>query len=84
PSCEVVTLGPACPHYLEHNSIHQSRGSCVVGLLAIIDNEFEVRASSCGLTSFWSAAATVRIPGFAPVLAVLKPKHLKADRARNE
>nr|GEV32980.1 hypothetical protein [Tanacetum cinerariifolium] len=42
PSCEVVTLGPACPHYLEHNSLRQSYESCVVGLLAVIDNEFEV------------------------------------------
>nr|GEW99174.1 hypothetical protein [Tanacetum cinerariifolium] len=41
PSYEVVTLGPACPHYLEHNNIHQSCVSCVVGLLAVIDNEFE-------------------------------------------
>nr|GEV40582.1 hypothetical protein [Tanacetum cinerariifolium] len=56
-------VGPACPYYLEHNSILQSYGSCVVGLLAVIDNEFE---------------------GFAAVLAVLKPKRLKADRARNE
>nr|GFC45145.1 hypothetical protein [Tanacetum cinerariifolium] len=62
PSFEVVTLGPACPHYLEHNTIHQSCGSCVVGLLAVIENEFEVRAWSCELTSFWPAAATVEIP----------------------
>nr|GEX18939.1 hypothetical protein [Tanacetum cinerariifolium] len=62
PSCEVVTLRPACPHYLEHDSIHQSCESFVVGLLAVIDNEFEVWASSCELTSFWSAVVTVRIP----------------------
>nr|GEW90337.1 hypothetical protein [Tanacetum cinerariifolium] len=41
PDSNIVT-GPACPHYLEHNSIHQSCESCVVGLSAIIDNEFEV------------------------------------------
>nr|GEX14494.1 reverse transcriptase domain-containing protein [Tanacetum cinerariifolium] len=30
------------------------------------------------------AAATVRIPGFSAVLAVLKPEHLKVDKARIE
>nr|GEW99676.1 hypothetical protein [Tanacetum cinerariifolium] len=36
PSCEVVTLGPHAHTFLEHNSIHQSRESCVVGLSAVI------------------------------------------------
>nr|GEV01429.1 RNA-dependent RNA polymerase 6 [Tanacetum cinerariifolium] len=63
-------------------SIHQSRRSCVVGLFAVIDDEFEEWAWSCELTSFWPAAVTVGIPGFAAVLIVLKPEHLKADRAR--
>nr|GEX44924.1 hypothetical protein [Tanacetum cinerariifolium] len=30
PFCEVVTLGPHTHTFLDHNSIHQSRGSCVV------------------------------------------------------
>nr|GEY12934.1 hypothetical protein [Tanacetum cinerariifolium] len=43
-------------------TIHQSRESCVVGLFAVIDDEFEEWAWSCELTSFWPAAATVGIP----------------------
>nr|GFB57398.1 reverse transcriptase domain-containing protein [Tanacetum cinerariifolium] len=46
---------PPDPHahsILNHNSIHQSRESCVVGLFAIIDNEFKEWAWSCELTSF--------------------------------
>nr|GEU89710.1 retrovirus-related Pol polyprotein from transposon TNT 1-94 [Tanacetum cinerariifolium] len=35
-------IGPPCPYYLEHNSLLQSCESCVVGLLAVIDKEFEV------------------------------------------
>nr|GEW11104.1 reverse transcriptase domain-containing protein [Tanacetum cinerariifolium] len=42
--------------------IHQSRGSCVVGLFADIDNDFEEWAWGCELTSFWPAATTVGIP----------------------
>nr|GEX39098.1 hypothetical protein [Tanacetum cinerariifolium] len=53
---------PHARSLLNHNSIHQSRGSCVVGRLAVIDNEFEEWAWSCELTSFWPAAATVGIP----------------------
>nr|GFA17860.1 hypothetical protein [Tanacetum cinerariifolium] len=30
------------------------------------------------------AAATVEIPGFAAALAILKPEHLKVDKARSE
>nr|GEY73511.1 hypothetical protein [Tanacetum cinerariifolium] len=41
--------------------IHQSRGSCIVGLFAVIDDEFEEWAWICELTSFWPAAATVGI-----------------------
>nr|GEW53220.1 copia protein [Tanacetum cinerariifolium]GEW56656.1 copia protein [Tanacetum cinerariifolium] len=36
PSCKVVTLGPHTHTFLEHNSIRQSHGSCVVGLSAVI------------------------------------------------
>nr|GFA08247.1 reverse transcriptase domain-containing protein [Tanacetum cinerariifolium] len=53
---------PHAHSILNHNSIHQSHGSRVVGLFAVIDNEFEEWAWSCELTSFWPAAATVRIP----------------------
>nr|GEU88701.1 hypothetical protein [Tanacetum cinerariifolium] len=35
PSCEVVTLGPAGPHFLEHNIMHQSCGSCVVAAATV-------------------------------------------------
>nr|GEZ99727.1 hypothetical protein [Tanacetum cinerariifolium] len=42
--------------------IHQSLESCVVGLFAVIDDEFKEWAWSCELTSFWPAAATVGIP----------------------
>nr|GEW76235.1 hypothetical protein [Tanacetum cinerariifolium] len=69
---------------LNYDSLHQSHRSCVVGLLAVIDNEFEEWARSCKLTSFWPAAATVRIPASLSVLAVLKPERLKADIARIE
>nr|GEW09819.1 hypothetical protein [Tanacetum cinerariifolium] len=69
---------------LNRNSIHQSRKSCVVGLFAVIDNEFEERAWRCELTSFWPAAATVGIPASLSVLAILKPERLKADRAWKE
>nr|GEW56485.1 ribonuclease H-like domain-containing protein [Tanacetum cinerariifolium] len=57
---------------------------CFSGLLAVIDSDFELCAWSCELTSFWPAAATVGIPASLSVLAVLKPKRLKADKARNE
>nr|GEV44918.1 DNA-directed DNA polymerase [Tanacetum cinerariifolium] len=75
--------GHRLKHYFGEDvpNVLQSCGSCVVGLLAVIDSEFELRAWSCELTSFWPAAATVKIP--AAVLAVLKPERLKADRARN-
>nr|GEZ78684.1 hypothetical protein [Tanacetum cinerariifolium] len=68
-STEIIGLRTALqgqdPHahsILNHNSIHQSRRSCVVGLFAIIDDEFEEWAWSCELMSFWPATATVRIP----------------------
>nr|GEW76706.1 hypothetical protein [Tanacetum cinerariifolium] len=64
--------------------IHQSRGSCVVGIFDVIDDEFDEWAWSCKLTSFWPAAATVGIPASLSVLAVLKPQRLKADRARKQ
>nr|GEY94611.1 hypothetical protein [Tanacetum cinerariifolium] len=73
---------PHAHSILNHNSIHQSRRSCVVGLFAVIDDELEEWAWSCELTSFWPAAATVGIPASLFVLAVLKPERLKADRAR--
>nr|GFC87500.1 hypothetical protein [Tanacetum cinerariifolium] len=38
------------------------RESCVVGLFAVIDDEFQEWAWSLELTSFWPAAATVGIP----------------------
>nr|GEV21737.1 hypothetical protein [Tanacetum cinerariifolium] len=38
------------------SSIHQSRGSCVEGLFAVIDNEFEEWAWSCELTSFLASS----------------------------
>nr|GEW32927.1 hypothetical protein [Tanacetum cinerariifolium] len=65
-SCERSTKSYANdPHahsIFNHNSIHQSRGSCVVGLFAVIDDEFEEWTWSCELTSFWPAATTVGIP----------------------
>nr|GEV72736.1 hypothetical protein [Tanacetum cinerariifolium] len=73
---------PHAHSILNHNSIHQSRGSCVVGLFAVIDNEFEEWAWSCEFMSFWLATATVGIPASLSVLAVLKPERLKVDRAR--
>nr|GEV40504.1 hypothetical protein [Tanacetum cinerariifolium] len=75
---------PHAHSILNHNSIHQSRRSCVVGLFAVIDDEFEEWAWSCELTSFCPAAATVGIPACLSVLAVLKPEHLKVDRAWSE
>nr|GEY98052.1 hypothetical protein [Tanacetum cinerariifolium] len=75
-------VDPHAHSILNHNSIHQSRGSCVVGLFAVIDNEFEEWAWSCELTSFWPAAATVKIPASLSVLAILKPERLKVDSAR--
>nr|GEZ14570.1 hypothetical protein [Tanacetum cinerariifolium] len=78
--------------------IHQSRGSCVVGLFAVIDNKFEEWAWSCELTScnrqdsckfmlvINERKCLCSLPlnkvGFAAVLAVLKLERLKADRAR--
>nr|GEX62471.1 hypothetical protein [Tanacetum cinerariifolium] len=73
---------PHAHSILNYNSIHQSRGSCIAGLFAVIDDAFEEWACSCELTSFWPAAATVEIPASLSVLVVLKPERLKVDRAR--
>nr|GEU43145.1 reverse transcriptase domain-containing protein [Tanacetum cinerariifolium] len=86
PSCEVMTFGPACSLHMNHNSIHQSRKSCVEGLFADIDKGFEEWEWSCELTSFFGQqlqpSGFLQVYGFAAVLANLKPERLKADRAR--
>nr|GEX17939.1 hypothetical protein [Tanacetum cinerariifolium] len=44
----------------------------------VIDNEFEVCAWGCELTSLWPAVVTVEISASIPALAVLKPERLKS------
>nr|GEX69769.1 hypothetical protein [Tanacetum cinerariifolium] len=83
-SMSLETLKKMADEKEEYWCIHQSRGSCVVCLFAVIDDEFEEWAWSCKLMSFWPATVTVGIPASLSVLAVLKPERLKADRARRK
>nr|GFA71133.1 hypothetical protein [Tanacetum cinerariifolium] len=41
---------------------HPCCGTLPSCLFAVVDNEFEERAWSCELTSFWPAAATIGVP----------------------
>nr|GEU40384.1 hypothetical protein [Tanacetum cinerariifolium] len=65
------------PHahtFLDHNSMHQSCRSCVVGLSAII----------MSLILSLKCDSVLQNKVFAVALAVFKPEHLKVDKARKE
>nr|GEV36820.1 hypothetical protein [Tanacetum cinerariifolium] len=51
---------PHAHSIFNHNSIHQSSESCVVGIFDVIDDEFEEWAWSCKLTSFLASSCNRR------------------------
>nr|GEV08652.1 hypothetical protein [Tanacetum cinerariifolium] len=84
---DLYKLDPHAHTFLKHNSMHQSYGSCVVGLSAVIMSlimSLKCEHEVVNLTSLLPATATVRIPASIPVLAVLNPERLKVDKAQNE
>nr|GEX15674.1 hypothetical protein [Tanacetum cinerariifolium] len=61
---------------------HPCCGTLPSCLFAVIDNEFEEWAWSCELTSFWPAAATVRIPASLWFRSYASRSQIEASQSR--